>query len=272
MSHEHKEINVFSTHFYICFRILLIQNAPEKIRPNGVAKDESQLHQHPSRNSSSVSLRLSNGSNFLASTEVTIENNNEVFQAPSQVVAKIENTHAISYEIKNESSQQQQNPMTTEVHASAVFDMEKPSTSKQMITQSNHSISFDHSTSDQENDHKTSTSIFRENHDILDDTNYPSISDKSNLRVFNDVKSLRRFSDTKLLIVGDGESAMKTSAPPNANRSSQVLNITANNSFLSSDTTNLQTKNVKSLPNIVNVWDLRSIIWILSVRNVLQLT
>lgn len=191
-----------------------------------------------------------------------------MFQVPSQVVAKIENINAISYELKNESSHQQQNPMIMDVHASAVIDIEKPSTSKQLIT---HSISFEHPSSDTEADHKTCTSIFRENHDILDDTNYPSIGDKCNLRLFDEVKSLRRFSDTKLLIVGDGDSALKSSAPPNANRSSQVLNIIANNSFLSSDTTNLQTKNVKSLPNIVNVWDLNDET-ILSVRNVLQLT
>lgn len=235
---------IFFLRIKILSSILLIQNAPEKIRPNGIAKDDSPQQQQPSRNSSSVSLRLSNSSNFLASTEVTIENNNEVFQVPSQVVAKIEN-NANSYESKTDSSQQ--HPMIVEAHMCAVLELEKPSTSRQLITQSRSSLD----TAD-----KTSTSIFRENHDILDDTNYPTIGDKSNLKVFDEVKtSVRRFSDTKLLIVSDNEASQQASAP--ANRSSQVLNITANNnsssSFLASDTTNLSIKNFKSLPNIVNV-------------------
>lgn len=141
------------------------------------------------------------------------------------MIAKIESKPA------SESSQHN-NPM-------AVLEMEvKPTTSRQ-VSQSVNSLQSDPEV-------HLGTSIFRENNDILDDTHYPTIGDKSR-------EATRRFSDTKLLIVNDSEAA-KVSAPPNANRSSQVLNISAANFLASSDATSHSIKNFKSLPNIVNVW------------------
>lgn len=213
----------------MCCRILLVQNAPEKIKNNSsVQKDENQA----SHNSSCLSLRISNSSNFIASTEVTIENNNEVFHAPSQIVAKIE----------NESSH-----------------IGNASTSQSLVAH-NRSESFDkngiiHSKSDADtqttncNELKKQTSIFRENNDILNDINYPRISSNINA---DEARSLRRFSDTKLLIadnekVSDNPQVSASSNNSN-NRSTQFSN---SNNLLTTD--NHQIKIFKSLPNIVNV-------------------
>lgn len=213
-------------------RILLIQNAPEKIKNIGITKEEHQM----SHNSSSLSLRISNSSNFIASTEVTIENNNEVFQPPSQIVAKIENIYPIHYDTKNESS-----------HSN--YDMGNPSTSKSFIAHNRSESSGLNTKSDADtqtncNELKTQTSIFSENNDILNDINYPQINNENKPILDETKSSARRFSDTKLFIV-DNDS-QQASASSN-NRSSQLSNT---NNLMPADN---QNKIFKSLPNIVNV-------------------
>jgi hypothetical protein len=231
------------------FRILLIQNAPEKIKINSGVPKEENLASH---NSSSLSLRISNSSNFIASTEVTIENNNEVFQAPSQIVARIENIFPNSYETKNESS-----------HSNYDIGGGNPSTSSQSFVAHNRSESFErnnnngnHQTkSDADtqtncNELKKQTSIFSENNDILNDNNYPRITSNENKPILDEAKSFRRFSDTKLLIADNEKVFDNPQVSASSNNNSRSIQLSNINNLMPADN---QNKIFKSLPNIVNV-------------------
>jgi hypothetical protein len=195
---------------------------------SGVQKEENQA----SHNSSSLSLRISNSSNFIASTEVTIENNNEVFHAPSQIVAKIENE---SSHIGNASTSQS----LVAYNRSESFD-------RNGIIQQSKS---DADTQTNCNELRKQTSIFSENNDILNDINYPRISCNNENQTLDEVKSLRRFSDTKLLIV-DNEN-ISDNPQVSASSNSRTTQFSNSNNLMPSD--NHQIKIFKSLPNIVNV-------------------
>lgn len=285
--------------FYsLFFRILLIQNAPERFQTN---QTQSPIILRNSCRSSSATLHQSAVSDLVLTTpnrNVAFERSNQPNssyefhrQQHSQVFANIEN-NCCNFELDDDGSSQisfkrHEEPNSSKGSLHNAYDNTSISTSNASATTRNFAFGAELSSlkinpgledvREAENDNdrrkklgeKSSTSIFIENSDLLDDNNYPKLNisrlstEKTYFVPVNVKKDDRRYSDTKLTntICFENEFLVKKFYDVIGSDASNIFradknntveknNVLQSNESKSSSTFRAKQEIFKSLPNL----------------------